>query len=218
MSRLDFPLVCFDLDGTLVDDTVFIWKTLHEAFRTDPVRRKRAREDHFAGRLSYPDWFATDLELLTEAGADRESIGRVVDGLPPMRGAHETLAELKRRGHRLAIVSGSLDVVVERLFEPGLFDHMLINRIRFAGDGSIAGGEATPYDLAGKGDGLRHLAAREGIGLESTAFVGDNHNDLWIAEAAGLAIAFNCKSERLRALCQVEVAEKDLRALLDIIS
>ena len=32
---MQYRLVCFDLDGTLVDNTIFIWQTLHEYFQTD---------------------------------------------------------------------------------------------------------------------------------------------------------------------------------------
>jgi phosphoserine phosphatase len=215
---LRFPLVCFDLDGTLVDDTIFIWQTLHERFATDAADRRRAREDFFAGRIPYARWFETDLELLDRAGATREAVLAVLDELRPMAGSRETIDELRRRGHRLAVISGSLDIVLEHLFPARLFDHVLINRIAFAADGRIAGGTPTPFDLEGKAAGLRELCRREGIGTERAAFVGDNGNDLWIAREAGLAIAFNCKSEELRAACGAEVREKDLRGILPLLA
>jgi len=215
---LEYPLVCFDLDGTLVDDTVFIWKTLHERFATDAAARRRAHDDHFAGRISYARWFETDLELLDRAGATRDGILRVLDDLRPMAGAGETLAELRRRGHRLAVISGSLDIVLEHLFPGQRFDHVLINRVVFAAGGRIAGGTPTPFDLEGKAAGLRELCRREGIATRQAAFVGDNVNDLWVAREAGLAIAFNCKSEELRRACHAEVAGRDLRGILEIVS
>lgn len=213
MSRLKYPLVCFDLDGTLVDDTVFIWKTLHDSFCTDAAARRKAHDDFFAGRSTYKEWFDHDLKLLDEAGATKERIMEVVSALKPMEGAVEILDWLKGRGHKLAIVSGSLDIVVEYIFGQGIFDHMLINRIRFDGRGRISGGDATPYDIEAKADGLRMLAGMERIPLSATAFVGDNGNDAWIARAAGFAIAFNCKSDELRRACAAEIREKDLRAL-----
>ncbi len=90
---------------------------------------------------------------------------------------------------------------------------MLINRIHFDKNGRLNGGEPTPYDLEGKADGLKELARRHGIPLSSTLFVGDNDNDVWIAKAAGRAIAFNCKSDALREACYAEVKVKDLMAL-----
>jgi phosphoserine phosphatase len=217
MTGLRYPLVCFDLDGTLVDDTIYIWKTLHETFGTDAAARQQAYDDYNAGRISYRRWFEHDLELLDAAGATAKRIRGVLDTLRPMSGARETLAELARRGHRLAIVSGSLDIVVEHLFPRVAFDHVLINRLFFDRHGRIAGGEHTPYDLAGKADGLAEICRREGLMAAQAAFVGDNANDVWIARAAGLGIAFNCKSDDLRTACDVEVAGKDLTRILPLI-
>ncbi|MCK9463952.1 MAG: HAD family phosphatase [Proteobacteria bacterium] len=211
--RLRYPLVCFDVDGTLVDDTIFIWQTLHDHFATDPVLRKKAHDDFFAKRITYANWFHSDLELLSEAGATLPRIREVLDMLRPVTGAREALLDLHARGHVIAIVSGSLDIVVDHLFPDVPFKHVLLNRIAFAADGRIAGGTPTPYDVEGKADGLRELCRREGIEASRAAFVGDNDNDLWIARAAGLAIAFNCKSDELRAACRIEVREKDLRAV-----
>ena len=209
-----FPLVCFDLDGTLVDDTIYIWSTFHERFGTDPELRRRAREDFFAGRISYRRWFETDLELLDAAGADLPSMRAVVESLAVMPGARETLAELRRQGRRIGVISGSVDLVVETLFPDGPFDHVLINRLEFGPDGRLAGGSPTPYDLDRKADGLVELARREGLEPARVAFVGDNSNDVAVAAAAGRAVAFNCKSDELARVADVVVTEHDLRAVL----
>lgn len=217
MANLAHPLVCFDLDGTLVDDTIYIWKTLHEAFDTDPARRRKAHDDYFAGRISYREWFENDLHLLDAAKADLHRIREVVSALRPMPGARDLILKLKSRGHKIAVVSGSLDIVVDELFGRDLFDHVLINHIRFDKNGRIAGGDPTPFDLAGKADGLAEVARREGVPLRATAFVGDNENDVWIARAAGLAIAFNCKSDALRAVCRFEVMGKEISRVADLL-
>ncbi len=209
-----YPLVCFDLDGTLVDDTIFIWKTFHDHFRTDRARRVRAREDFFAKRISYREWFETDLALLDEVGAVRRSMVEVISRLPVMPGARETLSELRRRGVKVAIISGSVDLVVETLFPGEVFDAMLINRLRFDAGGRLCGGDPTPYDIERKADGLLELARGEGLAPSRVAFVGDNSNDVAVARIAGRSIAFNCKSDELRQVAHVTVEEHDLRAVL----
>jgi phosphoserine phosphatase len=211
---LRFPLVCFDLDGTLVDDTVYIWSTLHEHFRTDATRRARARDDFFAGRISYRQWFDNDLELLDEAGARRASMVALISTLPVMPGAREVLHELRRQGRKLAVISGSIDLVIETLFSDQVFDELFINRLRFDEAGRLAGGAPTPFDLDQKAAGLRELACREGLAPDRVAFVGDNANDVAVARAAGRSIAFNCKSEALAQIADVVVREHDLRAIL----
>lgn len=209
-----YPLVCFDLDGTLVDDTVSIWVTLHEHFNTDPLRRQQAQRAALAGAMSYADWFYHDLELFRERGADRRRILEVVHSLRPMPGAKETLEELRRRGHRLALISGSLGLVVDAFFSRSLFDYLLINEIFFEDDGRIAGGVPTDFELDRKADGLRHIAEREALSPSQCVFVGDNYNDQMAMELAGLGIAFNPQAKALAEVAKVVVWERDVRAIL----
>jgi phosphoserine phosphatase len=208
-----YPLICFDLDGTLVDDTVYIWTTLHETLKTDGKLRKKAYDDYFAGRISYREWFEHDLFLFKKVGADRSRLLQIIETLRPMTGALQLLKELREEGYKLAVISGSLDLVVKQLFETKAFDHIFINEVQFDKRGQIVGGIPTRYDLDGKADGLRELARLENLSMDQTAFVGDNENDIWIAKAAGKGIAFNCKSDSLREVCDVEVLGKDLRAI-----
>ena len=209
-----FPLICFDLDGTLVDDTVYIWSTFHEHFATDAERRARARDDFYAGRITYRQWFDNDLELLDEAGATRASMVELIRTLPVMPGAVELLGELRRQGRKIAVISGSVDLVVETLFPAEAFDALLINRLTVDASGRLDGGEPTPYDIDRKAEGLQILARREGLSPAQTVFVGDNANDVAVARAAGRSIAFNCKSEDLARVADVVVAEHDLWAVL----
>lgn len=210
-----YPVVCFDLDGTLVDGTVFIWQTLHDHFVTDHVVRKRARDDFFSGRISYRRWFETDLELLAERGADRDRIALMLkEKMYPMQGAHETLALLHEAGVKTAILSGSLDVVLAAFFDPSLFDVIFLNRVYFDEKGFLAGGDATLYDLEKKGAGLIEIAGRLGVHPNQCAFVGDNYNDLSAVKVAGRSIAFCPKSEELRSQADVCVEKRDLRAIL----
>lgn len=217
MTHLQYPLVCFDLDGTLVDDTIYIWKTLHEGFHTNPTERQRAYDDFFANRISYKEWFEHDLKLLRESNASKDRIIEMLDSLTVMNGALETLHQLQQRGHKLAIISGSLDLVISHLFPDFSFDHVLINQIQFDDAGQISGGIHTPYDVQAKADGLVELCQRENISTDQAAFIGDNENDLWIAQKAGLSIAFNSKSESLSEICDGNIATKDLTKILSII-
>jgi len=217
-SSLKYPLVVFDLDGTLVDGTIYIWKTLHETFETDADSRQKAYDGYFAGHITYEEWFANDLELLEQAGATRDRMIEVISDLEPMCGARETIDTLRDNGHTLAVISGSLDIVLHQIYGKDTFDYVLINRVIFNNDGSLQGGVPTKYDLERKADGLVELCNKLGISTSQAAFIGDNINDLDIAKKAGLSIAFNCKSPELSQVSHTEIKEKDLRAILSLVN
>jgi HAD superfamily phosphoserine phosphatase-like hydrolase len=215
-AKKNIRLICFDLDGTLISKTIFIWSTLHEYFKTDAAERKRAHDDFFAGKMSYADWFATDLRLLSARGADRPGMLEALAALRPSPGAKEVLLELKKRGYRLGVISGSLDFVLEHFFDPDLFDHILINKIDFDSSGKIAGGTPTPYDLVGKADGLVELARRENLGLSQCAFIGDNFNDLAVMKIAGFSIGVNVNSHKVTDTADLIIESDDLRKILPL--
>ena len=209
-----FDLVGFDVDGTLVDDTVFVWLTLHEFFGTPREARDIAFDHYMAGRWTYQQWFEHDIEVLLAAGADQESMGRALQGMKLIPGALDTLAALRQAGVILVIISGSLNLVTDRFQLHRYFDEMYLNHLGFDKAGRLVEWRATPYDVWDKATGLRHVAKRYGVPMERTAYVGDNFNDVAVARAAGFSIAFNCKSDELAEVADEVILEKDLRLVL----
>ena len=209
-----YDLIAFDVDGTLVDDTVFIWKTLHDHFGTDLKRRNQAYSDYFSGKISYGDWFRSDITLLREQGATRTSIEEIVASMHLTGGVTETLETLRNAGARLVIISGTIELVVRHFELIPWFDEIYLNRFEYAPDGTLIGGTPTPYDVGEKATGLRHIAEKAGVPMERTAFIGDNFNDVSVAKAAGFSIAFNCKSDELAGVADVIVEGGDLRRIL----
>ncbi|MBU2561937.1 MAG: HAD family phosphatase [Nanoarchaeota archaeon] len=213
---MKYKLVCFDVDGTLVDDTIYIWKTLHEHYGTDEEEILKMLGKYLNKEVTYQEWVDHDVSLLQQKGATKEEMVGIIQKLKLMKGAKEAVNELKKTGLKLAVVSGSLGLVLDILFPDHPFDDVLINQFEFDEDGKLVRGVATPYDMEHKASGLKHLAERYGFNLSECIFVGDNNNDIHIAETAGLSIAFNCKSERLAEIADVLIPNdiKDVRAIL----
>lgn len=211
-----YKLVCFDFDGTIIDETIFIWQIIHDNLDTDKEKRKEGVDNFYSGKITYEQWAKSDVELLKKAGADKKRLMEIIKPLKLMPGALETIKELKSRGIKLAIISGSIDIALELLIPDyrDFFDDVMINRLSFNEDGSIKDIEATKFDMEHKATGLKYIAGREKIPLSECVFIGDNHNDIHIAEIAGLSIAFNCKSESLAEVSDVLIEKKDLREIL----
>jgi phosphoserine phosphatase len=211
-----FDLVAFDVDGTLVhhaeDKTV--WEVVNRSFTGSDDQNALRWDLYRSGKLSYAEWVALDIRSWRDAGATREAITGCFGALTLVEGARETLHELKARGVRLAVISGTLDLLLDSLFPDHPFDEVYTNRIVFDADGRIAHWHATPFDMEGKGVALRSIALREDIPLARCAFVGDHANDVAAAQLAGCSIAFNPKSAELEAVASAVVRSRDLRDIL----
>lgn len=211
-----FDLVAFDVDGTLVhhpeDKTV--WEVLNRRYVGSEDLNAERWSLYKAGKLSYAEWVALDVEGWRRGGATRDEMVASLDGLTLVAGARETLDALKAAGARLAVISGTLDLLLDALFPDHPFDEVYTNRIAFDAHGRIASWEATPFDMDGKGVALRAIAMREGIPLARCAFVGDHANDLAAARLAGCAVAFNPKSDELVRASHAVVRSNDLRDIL----
>lgn len=211
-----FDLVAFDVDGTLIhhehDKTV--WEILNERFTGSDDQNVARMEAYRSGRLSYAEWVALDISSWKNAGASRGELVSAFGCLRLVSGAKETLSALKAQGIRLAVISGTLDLLLDTLFPDHPFDEVYTNRIWFDDAGGIAGWEATPFDMEGKGVALRSIALREDVPLSRCAFVGDHSNDLSAARVAGFTLAFRPKSAELEALAGAVVRSDDLRDVL----
>jgi phosphoserine phosphatase len=211
-----FDLVAFDVDGTLVhhpeDKTV--WEVLNHRFTGSDDQNALRWDLYNRGKLSYAEWVALDIASWRDAGATRESMTGSFGALSLVEGARETLGELKTHGARLAVISGTLDLLLDVLFPDHPFDEVYTNRVAFDDDGRISHWHATPFDMDGKGVALRSIALRENIPLSRCAFVGDHANDVAAARLAGCSIAFNPKSAELAKAASAVVHSRNLRDIL----
>jgi phosphoserine phosphatase len=209
-------LVAFDVDGTLVQsaDDRTVWEVLNEKFTGRGDHNEERYALYRAGKLSYAEWVALDVGGWKEAGATRADLVEGFRALRLIDGAREALETLKASGHRLFVISGTLDVMLHELFPDAPFDEIYTNHVGFDDEGRISHWKATPFDMEGKAALLRAIALRNGVPLARCAYVGDSTNDVWVAREAGLAVAFNSKSPELDAVCDVSIRSPDLRAIL----
>jgi phosphoserine phosphatase len=213
-EKQNYKLICFDLDGTLIDETEYIWLTIYEHLSVDLIDTQKAAKKFWAKKITYEEWCQNDLSFLKEKNMHLKHFKEIAKKLKVMKGALETISELKKKGIKIAVISGSVDIMVDILFPKDIFDHVLINKIVFDKKGYVNDIVPTKYDCDEKATGLLMLCKKEKITTKECVFIGDNKNDISAAKAAGLAISFNSKSAELDSVCRVVIKEKDLRKSL----
>jgi HAD superfamily phosphoserine phosphatase-like hydrolase len=146
-----------------------------------------------------------------------------VKGISLMKGACETISELKRRGCKTVIVTDSYDIVAEYFRNMLGMDRAFGIKL-IVKDGVVTGKIEMPAncptpDFCGdpsicKSEILRSLATEYAIPLSETVAVGDNLVDLCMIRDAGLGIAFDPKVPEIVEAADVVIREKDLRLVL----
>ncbi len=216
---MKYKLVCFDIDGTLIDNVVYSWELFHDYLKTDKKERIKARDLFFEGKITYKEWALHDINLWKEKGAKKQDLIKAIKHLKLMNGALETIDELKKKGLKLAVISGSVNIIPETLIPNfnQIFDDIFINKLHFDKDGNIVDVEVTEFDMDEKPVALKKIVKRENLELKECVFIGDHLNDLKIIQEAGLGIAFDPKDDKLREVADVVIEKKDLREMLKYI-
>ena len=214
-----YDLICFDVDGTRVrhPSGKVIWEILNRRFTGDDSINVERHRWYDEGKITYPQWVEMDVQGWIDTRATRGDIVDAIREFEHFEGAHRTLYELKRRGARLAVISGTLDIVIDTMFPEHPFDDVYSNRLLFDDRGRLTGWQATPFDLEGKPVALRELSKKHDVALARAAFVGDGANDIPMVGVAGCVVAFNPRSRELERRANHVVREPNLSLLLDLI-
>jgi HAD superfamily phosphoserine phosphatase-like hydrolase len=110
--------------------------------------------------------------------------------------------EHRRLGHRTVLITGALDIVVERNLAP-LFDDIVCARMSRTPDGLHWSGELTDAPPTGEARAMAmaDYAAAEGLDLAEAVAYADSASDLPMLEAVGFPVAVNPET-RLSAIAR----------------
>jgi phosphoserine phosphatase len=164
------------------------------------------RAQALAGEITYAEWLRRDASLW--AGQPVARVRALLDENPYLPGAADLLHALKRSGVVVALVSAGFTLNTDPIMAEFGLDFCLANELLIE-DGVLSGRAINRVPEGGKADFACSLMAQLGIPPEQTLAAGDTSGDLELFECAGVRMAVNPRSDRLRALADV-VFEPDL--------
>jgi phosphoserine phosphatase/pimeloyl-ACP methyl ester carboxylesterase len=212
-----YRVIAFDLDGTLIRGIEFSWTLVWDYLKFPEQVRKTGMLRYRRHETTYQVWCEWACNNFRSAGLRRQQFPDIVKGLRVTKNLHKAIGILKADGFVTAIISGGIDVFLEELIPDAgqLFDHIFINKLKFDQQGLISGVEATPYDFEGKLKALELVCAQHGYQLADAVFVGEGFNDEFVADKAGLTIAYPPTAQGFSTASAIEIKEDDLMKVVE---
>ncbi|MDI6819335.1 MAG: HAD-IB family phosphatase [Candidatus Hodarchaeaceae archaeon] len=208
-------LIVFDFDGTLMDGRLI--DVLAQRFGFEEKLMK-VFESTVPGHVQ-----SLKVARLLR-GIKLQDVLKAARNLRFMPGAREVLNGLKVKGYITGIISDSYKRAIESAVEGLPIDFVMANELAVE-DGTLTGEIRMPLGWAKDEDCLRHsvckltalreAARRYGASMDETIAVGNGEVDICMVEAAGLGIAFNPNSSKLKRVADVVIESRDLRPILN---
>ena len=206
---MDLQLAVFDFDSTLMDGETIDFFAEELGLKEEV---SRITEEAMAGRLDFFESLIQRVSLLK--GLEYSKVEAISHSLPYMKGAKETIGELKKRGVTVVCFSGGFRTATSYAKEILGYDADFSN-VLHQKDGVLTGlvGGDMMFGFS-KGDMLQRLQAILGVERSQTLVCGDGANDLSMFAHADTRVAF-CAKEVLKKEANIIIEEKDLTQILE---
>lgn len=209
-------LILFDMDNTLL-----VGRFIEHAAETLNFKKQLSGiVDHNSEPYIVTKSIARCLQ-----GVNVAQILQITDGIPLVSDAIEVVAELKRRGYIVGIISDSYDTVVQHIKNNVGADFGLANELEFSG--SVATGELKIPSFFLRGEGarcahaickthaLQNLQRKYGIALQNMIAVGDSESDVCMVRNAGIGVSFCSAHPILNAVADYRIESRSFKPLLE---
>jgi len=203
-------LCVFDFDSTLMDGETIDFLA-DELGLKDEV--SAITEEAMVGKLDFFE--SINRRVLLLKGLEVSKVDEICHNLPYMKGAKETISELKKKGYSVVCFSGGFSNATR--YARGILGYDAdFSNILHQRDGKLTGlvGGEMLFDFS-KGDMIQKLQAILKVDRANTMVVGDGANDRSMFAHADIRVAF-CAKEILKKEANYLVEEKDLTKILEI--
>jgi phosphoserine phosphatase len=222
----------FDLEGTLLRKAYHLddgrvapsaWTLLAEKLGPNALAEENASKDKWnaKGYAGYVEWMEDTIRIHQKYGLTRAIFEEVMNSVEMIPGVDEVVGAFHAAGVKTAVISGAFKFLADRLQRKLKITHSFCAcEYFFDGSGKIEHWNVLPADFEGKVDFMKLTMKEHKIDPAEALFVGDGNNDVHMAEAVGISIAFNAQ-DLLCEKCTFEIrqpnGEENFCAVLDIV-
>lgn len=206
----DIEVVCLDLDGVLFDGPSAV----------QPITKEIGIEDQFmAIYAKQGENRRTMAEAIREGakiwiGVPTGTLDPIVERLPLMNGAEETVATLKDWGYIVGCISSGVSQFFMKPFGKRLNLDFAYSNILGEKNGTHNGEVHYIMEGAQKAERMTGYLEENGLTSKNLASVGDGENDIPLFQISNLSIAFNPMTENVTRAASLTIRSKDLRSIL----
>lgn len=193
--RFKTQAVVFDFGGTLTQSQgkYTTWEKLWRKLNYSVNDCSELHRRYQSGEITHQQWCEITCKAFRERNLCEEHVLDIARQVRLVPGVANTIIELRKRGIRLYIVSGSLKTIIRETLGPlyNEFEEIRANDVIFDSQKIISKIQSTPYDFKGKADFLRRIVRELDISPLDVLFVGNSCNDVFASESGVRTLCVN---------------------------
>ena len=201
-------LIIFDMDGVLTK-AGSSWVAVHDHFG---VNNQTALRLYLDRKIDDMEFMRRDIALWKSRKPDicRRDIEAILSKVEFCKNVKPLFREIRKRGMKIAVVSGGIDVLAEKVQHALKCDFIAANGLEYGEDGRLTGEGVLRVPVMNKDVVVREVQRRFGMTKADTISVGNSLVDAQLFRESDVGVAFNPEDEAVRKAATVVIESDDL--------
>lgn len=190
MNSNQVKLICFDLDKTIITENS--WYNLNLSMGMTKEEDQKYYDQYYAEEITYQEWIKKLLDHFIKNGkATKGNIEKSLSSYELQPFAREVVEYLKLKGYKIALISGSINILVELVARDLSIEYFGgVNTFVFNESNYLKDIIVIDDDKVAKLEILIKFCRDLNISLDEVVCIGDGDNDIELFKATGKGITF----------------------------